>query len=73
VAGVQYRLKQYCQKAGVQLTCHQRRHTFARRLVEHGMPVDSLAKLLGHTDLQTTQRYIDGACPHQRELKHINK
>ena len=67
VAGVQYRLKQSCQQAGVQLSCHQLRHTFARRLVEHGMPVDSLAKLLGHTDLQTTQRYIDGADPTVRD------
>lgn len=67
VAGVQYRLKQSCQQAGVQLTCHQLRHTFARRLVEHGMPVDSLAKLLGHADLQTTQRYIDGADPTVRD------
>ena len=63
VSGVQFRLKQYCQQAGVQLSCHQLRHTFARRLVEHNMPVDSLAKLLGHNDLQTTQRYIDGAAP----------
>jgi site-specific recombinase XerD len=63
VSGVQFRLKQYCQQAGVQLSCHQLRHTFARRLVEHNMPVDSLAKLLGHNDLQTTQRYIDGADP----------
>lgn len=63
VSGIQFRLKQYCQQAGVQLTCHQLRHTFARRLVEHNMPIDSLAKLLGHNDLQTTQRYIDGANP----------
>jgi integrase/recombinase XerD len=63
VAGVQFRLKQYCQQAQVDLTCHQLRHTFARRLVEHNMPIDSLAKLLGHTNLQTTQLYIDGADP----------
>lgn len=63
VAGVQYRLKQYCQKTGIKITCHQLRHTYARRLVEQGMPIDSLAKLLGHNDLQTTQRYIDGADP----------
>ena len=67
VAGVQYRLKQYCQQAGIKFTCHQLRHTFARRLVEHGMPIDSLAKLLGHADLQTTQRYIDGADPTVRD------
>jgi integrase/recombinase XerC len=67
VAGVQYRLKQYCQKAGIKITCHQLRHTYARRLVEQGMPIDSLAKLLGHNDLQTTQRYIDGADPTVRD------
>lgn len=63
VSGVQYRLKQYCQQAQIQLTCHQLRHTFARRLAEHGMPIDSLAKLLGHRSIQTTQLYIDGADP----------
>lgn len=63
VAGVQFRLKQHCRAAGVQLTPHQLRHTFARRLVENGMPVESLAKLLGHRQLKTTQRYIDGADP----------
>jgi site-specific recombinase XerD len=63
VAGIQYRLRQYCKTAGVTLTCHQLRHTFARRMVENGLPVDSLARLLGHNDLQSTQRYIDGADP----------
>lgn len=61
VSGVQYRLKEYCTRAGVSVTCHQLRHTFARRLAEQNMPVDSLARLMGHNDLQTTQRYIDGA------------
>ncbi len=61
VSGVQYILKEYCRKAGVQATCHQLRHTFARRLAEQNMPIESLAKLMGHNDLQTTQRYIDGA------------
>lgn len=63
VAGVQFRLKQYCELAGVRFSCHQLRHTFARRLAEQSMPIDSLAKLLGHSNLQTTQGYIDGADP----------
>ena len=62
-AGAAYILKQYCKKSGVYVTCHQFRHTFARRMVENGMPVDSLAKLLGHNSIQTTMRYIDGANP----------
>jgi site-specific recombinase XerD len=63
VSGIQYCLKQHCQAAGVTLSCHRLRHTFGRRLAENGLPVDSLAKLLGHSRLQTTQRYIDGADP----------
>jgi integrase/recombinase XerC len=57
VAGVQFLLKEYGHLAEVDLTCHQLRHTFARRLAEHNMPIDSLAKLLGHANLQTTQCY----------------
>jgi len=45
VAGVQYRLNCYCKKVGLQLTCHQLRHTFARRLTEQGMPIESLANV----------------------------
>lgn len=60
---MQFRLKQHCQKAGVQLTAHQLRHTYTRRLVENNMPVESLAKLLEHNHFTTTQRYIDGADP----------
>lgn len=67
VSGVQYRLKQYCQQAQVQVSCHQLRHTFARRLAEQQMPLESLAKLLGHRQLQTTQLYIDGADPKLRQ------
>jgi site-specific recombinase XerD len=63
VSGIQYRFKQHCLAAGVQGSCHELRHTFARRLVEAGLPVDSLSKLLGHSHLHTTQRYIDGSDP----------
>ena len=63
VAGVQYRLKGYTKEAGITLSCHQLRHTYARRLAEREMPLDSLAKLMGHNSLQTTQLYIDGANP----------
>lgn len=63
VSGVQYRLKQYCAQAGIALTCHQLRHTFARRLAQQRMPTESIGQLLGHTQLQTTQRYTAGADP----------
>lgn len=75
VSGVQHRLKQYCQRAHVQVTCHQLRHTYARRLTEQSVPIDSLAKLLGHSRVQTTQLYIDGADPTVRHdfLKAIEQ
>jgi site-specific recombinase XerD len=61
VAGVEYLFKGYAQKAGVKLTCHQLRHTFARRLAEQRMPTESIGQLLGHNQIKTTQRYTAGA------------
>jgi site-specific recombinase XerD len=65
--GIQYRLRQHCQKAEVYVTCHQLRHTFARRLAEQRMPIESISKLLGHAQVETTQRYTAGADPQLRE------
>lgn len=63
VNGIQFILKEYCQKRGVQVTCHQFRHTFGRRMAEASMPVTSLQKLLGHRSPRTTQRYINLSNP----------
>lgn len=67
VSGIQYRLKGYCQLAGIQLTCHQLRHTFARRLADQRMPTESIGHLLGHAQIETTQRYTAGANPDLRD------
>jgi len=67
VAGIQYRLKQHAKSAGIHVTCHQLRHTFARRLVEQEMPIESLSKLLGHAQVETTQIYTAGADPKLRD------
>ena len=67
VNGLQERLRHYAAKAGVQVTCHQLRHTFACQLVEHDLPVTTLAKLMGHESLSTTQVYLAGADPHVRQ------
>ena len=61
--GVLWLLHRYGDQAGVELTPHQLRHTFARQALEAGMPLSSLGKLLGHADLATTQRYTAGADP----------
>jgi len=36
---------------------HDLRHTFATRLVQKGVDLYKVSKLLGHTDVSTTQRY----------------
>ena len=36
---------------------HDLRHTFASRLAMAGVPIRTLADLMGHTEVQTTTRY----------------
>ena len=58
VTGIQLRLAHHCHQAGIWITCHQLRHTFGRHLVEAGMPVTSIQRLLGHARIRTTQLYL---------------
>jgi integrase/recombinase XerD len=58
VTAIQLRLMHYCREAGVWITCHQLRHTFGRHLVEAGMPVTSIQRLMGHARIRTTQIYL---------------
>ncbi len=58
ITGIQWQLAGYCRQAGIWLTCHQLRHSFASRLIAAEVPVTSVQKLLGHTSLRTTQLYI---------------
>ena len=39
------------------LTTHVARHTFACLAVEYGMPIDVLAKILGHSNTNMTRHY----------------
>lgn len=61
VRGIQERLAHYGRLAGVEISPHQLRHTFGRRMAEAKMPVTSLAALMGHAQVTTTQIYIAGA------------
>ena len=36
---------------------HQSRHTFGTLLVSAGVPMESIAKMMGHTNIRTTQGY----------------
>jgi integrase len=54
------RLKQAAKRAGVEgATLHKFRHTYATRLLEQGADVVTVQRLLGHSDLETTQRYLN--------------
>ena len=52
-------LKEIAAICGIEkvLTTHKARHTFACMAVEYGMPIDVLAKILGHTNTNMTRHY----------------
>ena len=52
------RLMRYRERAGLNLTAHRLRHSFATDLVNADAAVTSIQKLLGHRWLETTQIYV---------------
>jgi len=55
---IHMRLLHYRNQAGVSLTCHRFRHTFANDLLNADMQITSIQKLLGHRWIETTQIYV---------------
>lgn len=55
---IQRRVEEYGRLAGVPVTPHMLRHTFAKRLVDAGVALTMISKLLGHARLDTTARYV---------------
>lgn len=45
-------------KVGLRISPHVLRHTFATHMVRRGADVVAVSKLLGHSDLSVTQRYV---------------
>jgi site-specific recombinase XerD len=53
-------LKNLAKKAGVDhVHPHKFRRTLATNLNRHGMPIQEVAKILGHEKLDTTMKYVN--------------
>lgn len=54
-------IDRYALKVGItkEISPHSFRHTFAVHMLEHGMRISQLQKLLGHSNIESTKIYID--------------
>ena len=57
VRGIQKRIEYYAEKSGLDVSCHQLRHTLATQLLNADAQLSSIQGLLGHAHVTTTQRY----------------
>ena len=55
--GINYLVAEYARRAGLDCTPHTLRHSYAKTLVDAGIPLDQVATLMGHESLDTTKIY----------------
>ena len=63
-AGMRAAIGKICERAGVDamsvhVTPHVIRHTTATLALNAGMPVEQVQQMLGHSQIETTMKYID--------------
>ena len=57
VRGIQKRIKYYSRISGLDVSCHQLRHTMATQMLNADAEVETIQDLLGHNGINTTERY----------------
>lgn len=67
---VQHIFKKYSDQLGIEITPHSLRHTYCKQLAQHGVEIQSIAELAGHSSIETTRVYVT---PSIQELQNALK
>ncbi|GEM_PF-1395195 len=55
---IQHIFKKYSIQLGIEITPHSLRHTYCKQLAQHGVDIQSIAELAGHSSIETTRVYV---------------
>ena len=58
-SGIRHKTTDLAERCQIHIHPHRFRRTLATDLAEKGMPIQEIQKLLGHTSIETTRKYIE--------------